>query len=174
MRRTSRKNEIRGMSGIRLALIFMAIVVAGCGGKEEAEAEKEATAPYPAGLSAESTPQEVAAALIRALDAKDKATLMGLAAMKAATQKIDAIYQKRGKESPFKPEANAGIAATGWLATYSFVQTGKTEVQGAQVAGDAATVTAAATGADGTPRQLKIKLVREDGLWKVLPGIDTE
>ena len=131
-------------------------------------------APYPAALSEVSTPREVAGVLVKALDEEDKATLLGLVAIKAAAREVEAIYQKYGKQSKIKPAGNAALAAGGWQATYSFVQAGQTQVKGEHITGDSAIVTAAAIGADGTPRTLTIKLVREDGLWKALPGIETQ
>ena len=185
MRSTRNRRGGSAWRGAVLLLVVVSLVPIGqgCGGKTEngtaPEAETEtagspAAASYPAALSAASTPSEVARVLVQALDAQNKATLLGLVATKAATEQVDAIYKKYGKRSPIKPEANAALAAGGWLATYSFVQSGQTEVKGERITGESATVTAAAKGPDGTARTLMIKLVREERVWKVLPGIETE
>ncbi|MFH0963211.1 MAG: hypothetical protein V2A58_04270 [Planctomycetota bacterium] len=98
---------------------------------------------------------------------------MRLVAVKAATEEVDAIYRKHGRRSNVKPEGVARMAAAGWSATYAFMKTGESVVGEAKVDGESATVLVEGKGADGTPRTLEVKLVREDGVWKALPGIET-
>ena len=161
-----------------LAVLLLAICslpwVAGCG-SEGGEEETEASLPsYPATLSADSSPSQVAEVLIQALDAKDGQTLLALVAIEHGAGDIDAIYQKYGRESDRAPEQVAGLAASGWGATYAWFQKGATLVTGERISGDTATVEAQGINPNtGRPRLLQIQLVRENGLWKVKPGLQS-
>ena len=128
---------------------------------------------YPSDLSAESTPKEVAGVFIRALDEDDGATLLGLVAAKAEAEAVNEIYRKHGKDADTSPETAARLAASGWKATYAFFQDGETEVVREAVTGDTADVFASGKAPDGKERTLKIKLLREDGLWKVKAGLQS-
>jgi len=168
--------------GIMLGMSF----VAGCGKGEDGEASPQglgaeqgpqaaapASAAYPAGLSSSSSPTEVAQALIKALDEEDEGTLLGLVAAKAEAKDIEAIFEKHGRKTKRALKAAPGLAAAGWQATYAFCQSGQTTVTREEVAGETATVFAAGKAPDGSPKTLKIKLVREDGVWKVKGGLET-
>ena len=166
--------------GVLIVIVTATLAVAGCGrGKEESEATSAPEAPaagvpaYPAGLSGTSSPKDVAAVLIKALDADDNDTLLGLVAIKAASQDVNAIYEKHGRKSDFTPEKVAKLAVGGWRLTYSFFEQGQTSVTREAITGDAATVFADGKGPDGKPKTVKISLVREDGLWKVMPGLES-
>jgi len=151
-----------------LALLF------GCGSGGE-ESEPEATLPsYPPTLSAASSPSQVAEVLIQAFDSKDGQTLLGLVAVEHGGSEIDAIYQKYGRESDQTPEQVAGLAASGWGATYAWFQKGATRVTGEQIRGETAAVEAQGTNPNtGRPRLLQIDLIRENGVWKVKPGLQS-
>ena len=169
--------------GIMMGLSF----VAGCGKGEEGEtapqqgsgaeqgtqAAAAASAAYPAGLSSSSSPSEVAQALIKALDEEDEGTLLGLVAAKAVAKDIEAIFEKHGRKSKGASKAGPAFAVAGWQATYAFCQSGQTTVTREEVAGETATVFAAGKAPDGSSKTLKIKLVREDGVWKVEAGLET-
>ena len=155
--------------------VFCSVLwMTGCasgGGEERTEAALPA---YPAGLSAESSPQEVAEVLINALDEEDSQVLLGLVAITHAVGEVDAIYRKYGRESDTSPAAVARLAASGWAATYAWFQPGATRVTGERVAGDTAIVDAQGVNSStGTRRLLQIEMVREDGLWKVKPGLQS-
>ncbi len=147
---------------------------AGCaseGGKAETEAEAALPA-YPPGLSAQSSPGQVAEALIQALDEGDGQALLGLVAIEHGAREVDAIYQRYGRESDKTPAQVAGLAVSGWRATYAWFRAGATRVTSERIAGDTATVEAQGVNPNtGRPRLLQIELVREDGLWKVKPGL---
>jgi hypothetical protein len=161
-----------------LGLLLLAICslpwMAGCG-SEGSEEETEAALPsYPPGLSADSSPRQVAEVLIQALDEKDGQTLLGLVAIEHGGSEIDAIYQKYGRESDRTPEQIAGLTVSGWSATYAWFQKGATRVTGEQISGDTATVEAQGINPNtGRPRLLQIDLVQENGLWKVKPGLQS-
>ena len=158
-----------------------ALLATGCGGGDDGgnSADKGAVSfPYPAGLSAESSPSDVAGVLIEALDAKDKGTLLGLAAAKDAAKEVEAIFRKHGRSSEKSGKLGklgknaAAMVVMGWGATYKFCQAGKTTVKAESIQGNTAVVTAAAAAPDGKPKTIKIKLMREDGVWKVRAGIE--
>jgi len=154
--------------------IPLVVAVSGCGRSGTDEEPSSGEAPeYPSTLSAQSSPEDVARVLIRALDEGDKATLLGLVAAKAATGDIEAIYRRYGRTSNTRPEAVAGLAAAGWRASYAFLQTGQTQIKREEVQGDAAAVFVTGKSRDGRTATLKISLVREDGLWKVKPGLES-
>ena len=164
--------------GALIVIVAATLVAAGCGrGKEESEATPAPETPaagtpaYPAGLSATSSPKDVAAVLIKALDDDDNGTLLGLVAVKAASQDVNAIYEKHGRKSGLTPEKVAKLAIGGWRLTYNFFEKGQTAVTREQITGNTATVFADGKAPDGTPKTMKINLVREDGLWKVMPGL---
>jgi len=179
-----RRGQSRLLSGFLFAALVCVLVIAGlsCSKKSDSEggasgAGKEGKAAvslkYPSNLSAESTPKEVAGVLVRALDEDDGATLVGLVAAKAEAEAVNAIYRKHGREGATSPESAARLAAAGWMATYAFFQEGETEVVREVVTGDTAEVFAAGKAPDGKDRTLKIKLLREDGLWKVGAGLQS-
>ena len=182
----SRRNRRRArVAPLSLALITISIAVTlvaiGCAERDaDTTTADEAMPAYPASLSSESTPSEVAEALIRALDEEDQQTLMALVAVKAEMEAIEAIYREHGRTHETDPVEAASLAASGWRATYSFLAPGATHVtdEDIKVAGpvsaETATVTASAeSAADRTPRSLTIRLMREDGVWKVRAGLQT-
>ena len=168
----------RGRMVTVLAALLLAICclpwMGGCGG-EGGEEETEAFLPsYPPGLSAQSSPRQVAEALIQALDERDGQTLLGLVAIEHGGSEIDAIYQKYGRESEKTPEQVARLTISGWGATYAWFQKGATRVTAEQISGDTATVDAQGVNPNtGRPRLLQIEMVRENGLWKVKPGLQS-
>jgi len=162
-------------------LISVGLVASGCGGRKDARTAGGGSGrslAYPSGLSSASTPRDVAAVLIQALDADEEKTLMGLVAAKSEAAAVDAIYRQYGRTSDTAPEEAAALAAAGWGATYAFFQPGATEVTEERIkpAGadgvEIAVVTASGRNAStGEPRLLTIRLIREDGLWKVRAGL---
>lgn len=144
------------------------LIVWGCGA-----ADRHPGAAYPSELSPESTPKDVAQVLIQALEDNDKDTLLGLVALTAGREEFDIIYQRYGRENPMTPEEIGQLIAAGWGATHDFMQPGSTQVVEEEISRDKATVTAEARGRNDEPRLLKISLVREDGVWKILPGLES-
>ena len=161
-----------------LAVLLLAICslpwMAGCGSEGGEEETGSSLPSYPATLSADSSPRQVAEALIQALDAKDGQTLLGLVAIEHGGSEVDAIYQKYGRESEQTPEQVARLTISGWGATYAWFQKGATRVTGERIAGDTATVEAQGINPNtNRPRLLQIDMVRENGLWKVKPGLQS-
>jgi hypothetical protein len=111
--------------------------------------------------------------LVRALDDGDNKVLVGLVAAKAEAEKIDSIFARHGRSANTPPESAAALAASGWRATYAIFEKGETEVESQEIEGDRATVYADGVLKVGEPRRLKIKMMREDGLWKVRGGLET-
>jgi len=167
---------------IVLALVSLAMLASGCGRDGEGEGaasggasgeEPASVAAYPSSLSADSSPEEVVGVLIQALDEDDDATLIGLVAVKAEVKAVEAIFRRGGRSAKLTPESVAPPTAGGWGASYAFFRAGETQVDSATVEGDTAVVLATGNRLDGTPSTLKVKLVREDGLWKVRAGLES-
>ena len=129
---------------------------------------------YPAELSADSSPSDVAGVLIRALEEEDMATLLGLVAVKAESEAFEAIFRRHGREARTDYSRAAAMTAAGWGMSYGFVQNGSTEIVNESVDGDKAVVHATGTLQGGDACKLRIKLVREDAVWKVRAGIETD
>jgi len=170
------------MSGSRLVTALAVLVcslccvlwVGGCGSSGGEEEAGVAVPSYPPGLSAESSPREVAETLIRALDADDQQTLLGLVAVKHSAAEIGAIYRKYGRESDMDPAEVARLAVSGWAATYAWFEVGATRVTGEWETGDTTTVEAEGLNpSTGRPRLLQIEMMREDGVWKVASGLES-
>jgi len=169
-------------SGYLLLCFLVLAILWGCGenggnggtpSDPATERSAPALAPYPAGLSAESSPTDVATVLIAALDSEDKATLLGLVAVEHEVEAVDAIYRRHGRASRLKPENVAAMTAAGWQATYAFFKKNETKVERETVTGDKAEVFAAGKSPLDKPCGLKIKLVREGGVWKVRAGLES-
>ena len=157
-----------------LALVWLAVLASGCGRDGEGESAAPASvAAYPSSLSADSSPEEVVGVLIQALDEDDDATLIGLVAVKAEMKAVEAIYRRGGRSTKLTPGGVAAFTAGGWGMSYAFFQAGETQVDSATVEGDTAVVLATGKRPDGKPSTLKVKLVREDGLWKVKAGLES-
>lgn len=148
--------------------------MAACGG---GPAEESATAipPYPARLSAASTPSQVGTVLIQALDAGDKQTLLGLVAAKHEADQVDGIYRQYGKSHETPPEKAAAMAVAGWVLSYEWFEKGATQVTQERVSGDTAVVQAQGRNPHtGRARLLTMELVREEGVWKVTGGLQSQ
>jgi hypothetical protein len=175
--------ESRHPTIIILPALFLLVlaVCSGCGRGEDTTSvptengvSSDSNLPsYPPTLSAQSSPEEVAQILIKALDTDDGRTLRGLAAIESSSKDVSAIYRKYGKQSPMQPEDVAKLVAAGWRATYAFFESGETQIQDSTLSGDSAVVMATGKAPNGDARRLRIKLVREDGLWKVCAGLES-
>jgi len=164
---------------VLVPMLVAALFAAGCGSGEddtgrpgEADAGAGALA-YPATLSPDSTPTQVAEALIEALDEKDTAALMGLVAVEAGVADIKRIFSRHGKKSNVTPQQAARLAVSGWRATYALFAEGETKVTKEKAEANTATVLAVGRNKrTDTERTLAVRLVREDNLWKVKPGLN--
>jgi len=154
-----------------LAAAAVAAAAAGCGGGDDEDGAPKAVIDYPEELSAESTPTEVAEVLIRALDAGDNKIMGGLVAAKAEAEAVNAIFRKHGRRGNTRPEAAAALAVSGWRLSYATFRKWETEVAREVVEDDKATVFAKGTLRVGQPQRLKIRMLREDGCWKVRAGL---
>lgn len=161
--------------GVRvLAILALSVLVLnGCGGGDaETEATGEPVPPYPATLSAQSSPSQVAAVLIQALDEGNNPVLLGLVAVKHEVEAIDGIYKSHGKQHETSPSAAAALTVSGWKLSYSWYQPGATYVTRERIDGDTAVVSAQGLNpTTGRARQLRISMVWEDGVWKVAAGL---
>ena len=159
--------------GVLVVLAWSALVLGGCAGRgEETDNAEEAVPPYPASLSAQSSPSQVAAVLIQGLDQGNDAVLQGLVAVKREIQAIDGIYRKHGKEHETPASDAARLTVSGWKASYAWYQPGATHVTREVVKGDTATVWAQGLNPNtGRARELTINMVWEDGVWKVAAGL---
>jgi len=162
----------RALGFAAAAALAAGFAPAGCGGDAEDAASEDTGIPYPASLGPDSSPSDVAKLLIEALEADDEGTLVGLVAAKAETANLNAIFERRGREGNVTPPKAAALAAAGWSATYSFLKPGQTRVRRHEIHGDKADVFATAVNRGGETRTLKIEMIREDGAWKVLAGLE--
>ena len=162
-----------------LSAIIFAVMSSGCGKKDEQVEEPGTTGEgasrvslmYPAALSSQSSPSDVASVLIKALDENDQNTLSGLVATQEGVRAVEGIYRKHGKSGGTTPEKAAALAAAGWRATYSFLKKNETAVKSESIEGERAVVIAEGKTLAGETRTLRIELFREDGVWKVGAGI---
>ncbi len=178
----ARKNSKASGRMLFLAAVSLVVVVSGCGGDADdyesgsggsSEGQSSGLLEYPSSLSGDSSPEQVAAVLIKALEERDKDTLLGLVAAEAAARQIDAIFRKHGRARRTEPVKAAGLTVVGWSATYAFFQNGQTKLKRQVIEGDNATVFASGKRPDGKPATIKIKLLRENGLWKVRTGLES-
>ena len=168
------RHGVVSASVLMLAAALFAALATGCKRSDEAPTgQPTGSFKYPEELSAQSTPEEVATLLLKALDEEDQQTLLGLVAVQAEAEAVDAIYRKYGRKSDAKPEAVAAMAAAGWAASYAFLEKGATKVESSSVEGDSAAVIASGKRLAGASSSLKIKLIREEGLWKVRAGLES-
>ncbi len=145
----------------------------GCGNSEK-QAAGDSLPPYPAELSAESSPTEVAQRLVGALDEGDDQALLGLVAVEHEVKAIDQIFRKHGKDHETSPADAAALTVSGWKATYAWCQPGQTRVTGETVNDGTAFVRAMGVNpSTSRPRELTIAMVREGGVWKVIAGIQS-
>jgi hypothetical protein len=149
------------------------VLAAGCGGAgAKRQVEGKAVAPYPFGLSAQSSPTQVAQVLIRALDEDNERVLEGLVAVKHEIEAIDAIYRKHGKAHETSTASAAAMTVSGWKTSYAWYEPGATHVRSERVGGETATVEAEGLNSTtGRRRELTITMVKEDGVWKVAAGL---
>lgn len=155
-------------------IVLALVAVCGCGGEEPGESGADAPPPYPASLSANSTPSQVAEVLIQGLDAGDQQLLAGLVAAKHEAEAQDEIYRKHGREHETSPADAARSLAAGWGMTYAWFEPGSTVVVSERITGDTAVVQAQGRNpTTGRPRELTIQMVREDGVWKAVGGLES-
>jgi hypothetical protein len=128
--------------------------------------------PYPAALPEESSPEDVVEVLLAALDGKDEDTLRGLVAVQAEGGAVGEIYRKHGRRSSHSAAEVASMVAAGWQLTYMFFEPGQSMVERVEIEGERGTVTVSGL-RGGNVAYLEVKLVREDGLWKVGAGLES-
>lgn len=163
-----------------LMLAIFIVIPFGCeradepGPGDAASPRATALPPYPSSLSANSSPSEVAGVLIAALEADDDATLIGLVAVEDAKKNVDAIFNKYGKKSNANPADVAAMTAAGWGASYAFFKPGQTTVARETIDGDTAVVIADGFIRRGDARELRINMIREEGVWKVRAGLNSD
>ena len=163
-----------------LMLAALIVIPFGCKRADEPEASDTASPgamalpPYPSSLDADSSPSEVAEVLIAALEADDDATLIGLVAVEDAKKNVDAIFSKYGKKSNADPAQVAAMTAAGWGASYAFFKPGRTTVARETIDGDTAVVIADGFIRRGDARELRISMIREEGVWKVRAGLNSD
>jgi len=156
-------------------ILFCQFITSGGCDKRKGAGEKtqpDTISAYGITLTEESTPEEVAGLLIRGLDNDDKDVLTRLVAIKNEMVEIKKIYQKLGQRpKDLTPEGVAIITAKGWIASYAIIEPGRTEITGERIEGERASVYCAGIDQQGKKRTFEIRLVREDGWWKVTAGL---
>jgi len=123
-------------------------------------------------LTKESSPREVASVLIKGLDNDDEVGLTKLVAVKNEMAEIEKIYQKYGQRAKkLTPEKVAITTAKGWIACYAIFEPGRTRIIGEKVEGEKAYVYCVGIDPQRKERAFEIRMVREDGWWKVIAGL---
>lgn len=123
-------------------------------------------------LTRESSPREVASVLIKALDNNDEVMLTKLVAIKNEMEEFKKIYQRYGQRAKkITPEKVAITTAKGWIASYAIFEPGRTRIIGVKVEGEKAYVYCVGINSQGKERAFEIRMVREDGWWKVIAGL---
>jgi len=126
------------------------------------------------GITIDSTtePMKIAEVLIKALDEENDSVLKLLVAVKSEKNAIKEIYKKYyQKPREMKDENIRKLVISGWMLTYSFFEKGNTYITGDKVGEDSAFVYASGLKINGERRNMMIRMVKEDGFWKVLGGI---
>jgi len=133
------------------------------------------TRSYDTGVTPQTTPTQVVRLAIQGLDEGNTPLLAALVAARDAAEGMNQIYRKYGREGKTTPQAAAAFAAGGWRASYAFFEKGATVVEREKITGDKATVlTRGANRSTGEPATLRFNLIREDGLWKIRPGLHAD
>jgi len=163
--------------GAIITFSFLLVMIIGCrntqGGKgQQSQLEKtEKISAYGISLTRESSPKEVANLLIKGLDNDDKNILSKLVAVKYEMKEIEKIFHKYGKKANVTPEKTATITVLGWMATYAFFEKGQTTITEEKIEGDKSYVYAIGQKPNGAKRTLEIRMIREDGWWKIQAGL---
>jgi len=158
-----------------IAFSFLLVTIAGCRNTQKEtgqQSQPEKVSAYGITLIRESSPREVANLLIKGLDNDDKNILSKLVAVKYGAEEVEKIFRKYGKKSNISPEKSTALAVSGWMATYAFFEQGQTAITGDKTEGDKAYVYATGRNqTSGANQNLEIRMVREDGWWKIQPGL---
>ena len=162
------------MSNTRLAVaITAALLLAGCAPKKATStASKEPTSLSAHGheITRDSAPAEVAQLLIDALEKSDNATLAKLVASQHSQSDTARITQGRKEFQTVVDNADA-LAVVGWKLKFATLKPATAKVASHSVEGEQAIVQIEAVNKQDVPVTLTATLVREDGWWKVMPGV---
>ncbi len=157
---------------ITIALSLL-LITTGCRSEEKIvpKSEAEKISAYGITLTRESSPREVAHLLVKGLDNEDRELLSKLVAVKHEMEEVKNLFREYGRAYKGSPEKVAASVAAGWMATYLFFQSGQTAVTDERIEGDKASVYATGRKLNGEIRTLEIRMIREDGWWKVQAGL---
>uniref|UniRef100_A0A7C6ECP3 DUF4878 domain-containing protein n=1 Tax=candidate division WOR-3 bacterium TaxID=2052148 RepID=A0A7C6ECP3_UNCW3 len=164
---------------IKIVIISILLVsLFGCGGKRKEAGQQnqpDTISAYGITLTKESSPKEVASLLIKGLDNDDEDVLTKLVAVKNEMAEIKKVFQKHGQRAKkLTPEDVASLTAKGWMASYAFLEPGWTKITDETIEGDRAYVYCVARNPKGRERNFEIRLIREDGWWKVTAGLHSQ
>jgi len=153
---------------LALSAVLVAFIGYGCGGESASVG-----APYPSGLSAASSPEEVANVFIQALEGNSTDALLGLAAAKTEAKMRNEFFKSLGSDQTTTAKEQASTMVTDWGIAYGVFQKGSAKVADSETTGETAKVKVVGKKAeDGTPAEMAVRLIREDGLWKVQPEVN--
>ncbi len=159
-------------SPVLIALILGGI--AGCkppapsAGKAEQPATSPDTTGPASGITAASTPTEVAEAVLAAMKGDSMKAIEQLVARKKVEADVQAIT---GGRSQFAGMANNAVrlAAVSVASELNSLDSDSRRVSAESITGDRATCTISGT-KNGQPAEATLNLVREDGTWKLVPS----
>ncbi len=151
--------------------ILFLIIIFSCSQKKTEERKIEKIFAYGITLTKESSPKEVANLLIKGLDNEDEELLKKLVAVDYETKEIEKIFKNQGKKAKINKEEVADLTVSGWLLTYTFFEKGKTRVIEEEIEGDFAYVYASGIKPNGKERTIEIRMVKEEGFWKIQAGL---
>jgi len=158
------------MNPMRPLLPILIITLITCGGQKQTAqvGQPDTIAGYGIVLTKESPPQDVARLLIQALENDNEELLAKLVAVKYEARALTTTRRQLaalGKK--LTPEKIAVMTAAGWCGTYLSFTPGRTRITDETICGDTAYVNIIAINLQGEERPIAIKMVREDGRWKI-------
>jgi len=159
------------MNPMRPLLLILIITLITCGGQRQTAQsnQPDTIAGYGIVLIKESPPQDVARLLIQALENDNKEILTKLVAVQYEARALTTTRRQLaalGKKK-LTPEKIAVMTAAGWCGTYLSFTPGRTRITDETICGDTAYVNIIAIDLRGKEQPNAIKMVREDGRWKI-------
>ncbi|MGB9824186.1 MAG: hypothetical protein ACPLN0_07060 [Candidatus Hydrothermia bacterium] len=137
--------------------------------KGERKGDRDLITGYGLTLNRESPPEDVAKFLIMALDHADVGLLCKLVAVEHESEELKKILRVREGSVSFKAEDVESLVVAGWMATYAFFEKGQTFVTEVKTIDGECIVMARGIKPTGE-KTMEIRMVKENGWWKVMGG----
>lgn len=138
--------------------------------KGDGKGERDLIAGYGLTLTRESPPEDVAKFLIMALDHDDVGLLCKLVAVEHESEELKKNLRVREGSVNFKAEDVESLVVAGWMATYAFFEKGQTFVTKVKTIDGECIAMARGVKPTGE-KTMEIRMVKENGWWKVMGGL---